>query len=255
MRQKNSKGLTIFFPYRSFHNLQFDRRVLWFFLLPPLFNILLLIGMGPLVNLWVDIIKTFLPYIDPQATIGFDTYHLPFVVNFPYIISSAGGPDAAAFSSVPVFCVILLILSIFIPDSFTPLKYFFRVFILVLLSAVAYFYFFPNMFPYNISIYSEAGLASIIAMMFISPWIFAFSYYMFSYKFTRKFILTAGLLCYFAILGPFQYLLNVYIIHTYSLLYMPVLYLYGGILINICILVSVYAYGASKEQELPKYKN
>ena len=117
-----------------------------------------------------------------------------------------------------------------------------------------YFYFSPQSFPYDIAVYTKSGFLQILALLLATPWIYCFTYYVYGYQVMSKIALTALALNYLIILAPLQYLLNAILIHQFSLLFLPVLYFFAGLLINIFSIISFYAYGISLEHRYPKYK-
>ena len=117
-----------------------------------------------------------------------------------------------------------------------------------------YFYFSPATFPYDIAVYTRSGFLQILALLLATPWIYCLTYYIYGYQVISKVALTALALNYLIILAPLQYLLNAIIIHQFSLLFLPVLYFFAGLLINIFSIISFYAYGISLEHRYPKYK-
>lgn len=52
------------------------------------------------------------------------------------------------------------------------------------------------------------------------------------------------------ILIPMQYVAHAYLIHTFSLLYMPVLFLMFGLMIDVFVFIAFYAWGMSWEGAL-----
>jgi hypothetical protein len=119
---------------------------------------------------------------------------------------------------------------------------------------ILFFWFFPGRFPYNIEQYTKTGLLQTLGLLFATPWIYGFTYYMYSYRILRKIMITSLAVVYFIILGPFQYLLNACLIHLYSPLLMPLLHLYIGLLLNIFACIGFYAYGVSLENIFKKFK-
>jgi hypothetical protein len=145
--------------------------------------------------------------------------------------------------------LVITYLTYFISDSFTPLKYLVRAFLFVVGTALFYFWVWPSSFPYDIAQYTRDGLLQILALMFATPWIFGFTYYLFGYDVFKKMFITLITLLFLSVAGAFQYLLSAYILSLGTLLFMPALYIFFG------CLIAFYAYGVSLEQVFsPKQK-
>lgn len=253
MSSKN--GINIIFPFRSFHNQTFSLNLSLFFILPILFNVLVLVNLAHITDFWGVVLNFFITKLQLNAEILQINYTL-FNVNFmiPSIDLYADLPNAEIWWSSIVISILLFIFSFFLSDAFTPLKYFLRVMVSILWIVQLFFLFYPASFPYNIRIYSLNGFMQILSLLFATPWIYAFTYYLFGYDLIKKFLITILVLSYFIVLAPFQYLLNSVIIYHYSLLFMPLLYLFAGLLLNIFSIVAFYAYGMSLIFTAPKFK-
>lgn len=254
-QQKQKKEITILFPFRAFHNQQFNVRVLTFFLLPPVFNIIIFIFMDNITNAWGQVADFFLTRMGFDHSVIYLTYtFLGKSLTLPAITLSADAPSVLSWWLILIITAILFFCSFFISDAFTPLKYLFRAVLFLIATALVYFFFWPASFPYDIELYSRTGFAQDLALLFAVPWIFGFTYYMFSYKYLKKILVTIGVLFYFIVFAPFQYLLSSYLIHVSSLLFMPALYIFFGLWTSIFAIIAFYAYGVSLEQVFPELK-
>ncbi|MGQ3887982.1 hypothetical protein ACQUW5_02985 [Legionella sp. CNM-1927-20] len=250
----NKKRISIFFPFRAFHNQDFNFKVLIFLFLPLLFNGITLYLLPYITAFWGIVFDFFLNELGFANSVLYTKYTLfNFDFILPSITLSAGSPSAILWFFTLVLILVLFLLSFLISEPFTPLKYLFRAFLFVLATSLLYFYISPAYFPYDIEIYTRVGMMQILSLLFFIPWIFALTYYLFGYKFIRKIVMTAIVLIYFIIFGPFQNLLSAYIIHKFSLLYMSVLYIFFGLLIDIFILIAFYGFALSIEPRLLKY--
>lgn len=249
------KRISIFFPFRSFHNQKFDWRVALFFILPFVFNLLILLILNKITAFWAETIKFFLSNMEIEGTILYTKYRLSDSIFYlPYLDLVADMPDAQIWWLTILITLILFVISFFLSETWTPLKYFLRIFIIILWLTLLFFLNFPVAFPYNIALYTKSGFLQIISMLFATPWIYALTYYMYGYGVFKKIGLTLFVLIYLIILAPFQYFINALIIHYYSLLFMPALFLFAGLLINVFSVIAFYAYGLSLEKLYPKYK-
>ena len=67
-----------------------------------------------------------------------------------------------------------------------------------------------------------------LILMFLVPWIFGFTYYVFNFPLHQKLALTALVLAYFALALPFQFALLTVLLWHLSLLFLPLFYLLFG---------------------------
>lgn len=252
---KEKKGISIFFPFRAFHNQEFNQRLFIFFLIPLVFNLATLFSLNIISKFWGVIINFFLTKLPFEFSVLYTKYFL-FYYSFlvPSINLAASPPDAIAWWSYLVISVVVFLLSFLISDKYTPLIYYTRTFCVMLWFILIFFFFFPARFPYEISLFTKTGFLQNISLLFATPWIYCFTYYMFGYRAKRKIIITSVTLIYFIILAPFQYMINACLIHFYSLVLMPILYVYFGLMVNIFAAVALFAYGVSLEQIYTKYK-
>jgi hypothetical protein len=249
------KGISIFFPFRSFHNQEFNQRLFVFFLIPVVFNLIILLLLKNITQFWSEVINFFLSKLSFDFNILYTQYFLfDFSFLVPSIDLSASVPDAMNWWSYIVVSVIVFLLSFLIPDKYTPLIYYIRSFIMMLWFTLIFCFFYPASFPYKIALFTKTGFLQIISLLFATPWIYCLTYYMFGYRVVRKIIISSLALIYFIILAPFQYMMSACLINLYSVALMPALYIYAGLMINIFAAVALFAYGVSLEQIYTKYK-
>lgn len=249
-----NKSISIVFPFRSFHNQQFNFRVGLFYLLPLVFNGIILFFLSQIMQGWGFLIELCLAKLKIGSVIytQYTIFHINFLL--PSIVLTASPPSSYCWWWT--FCSTLVIFgcSFWLKNSLTPLKYLLRAFLFILCCSLVYFYIHPNYFPYDIALFTKSGFLQILALLIATPWIFCFAYYNFGYRFVAKIALTALTINYLIILAPFQYLLNALLIHYCSLIIMPGLYFFFGLLTNIMAIIAFYAYGISMEYSHPKYK-
>jgi len=249
-------NLTILYPYRAFHNQEFNKKVLAFLLLPIFFNIFIFFSLDSINAGWTSFLSFYLPklgYLDVVKTSDYVIFGTVF--NVPSIDLPAMIPDGVICLWTAVISLFALTLSYVLPSWLTPLKYFMRAFIFLVWTSLLYFYLEPSSFAYDISVYTRIGFLSTIALLFITPWIFALTYYMFSYAVAKKIIVTTAMLCFLCIFAPLQYLMSAYIIESLSLLFVMPLYIFFGTLMDIFIVIAFYSYGVSLEIVWPQDKN
>lgn len=249
-----TKRVSNYFPFRAFHNQRLTWKTFSFFVLPVLFNAIILILLPHIMHFWS---KAYAFFYSHSGIYGL-VYHVKYTllhqeVMVPSLDMPADEPSLHIYQGMLLISIALFLLTFLISERSTPLKYFLRVFIVILWISLLFFYFFPGKFPYDIQLYTRSGILQITAILFAAPWIYAFTYYLFGDTYLKKILITTLTLIYFIILAPCQYFLNAAIIHIYSLGLMPVLHLYLGLLLNVFACIGFYSYGVSLEGVYPKW--
>lgn len=241
--------VSIIGPGRAFRHKQFSPKLLLFFLIPFLFNLFSLLSLSTIFKYWQLIFDFFLAKLGIlSATTSLDNFHIHrynFFLPYPDLI--APPPDLVTWS-ITLFAVLIISFSLkLITDNYFPLKYILIAILFVQITSLFYFYLFPASFPQELSNFAKHGLYQIILLIFLTPWLFAFTYYIVTYTVLKKILITLMTLCFFSIAAPFQYMLTSYIIAKFSLLFMPIIYIFFGVLPDILIIICFYAYGMSLE--------
>ncbi len=246
--------MVITFPFRSFHNQNFNIKVCLFFFLPILFNWAIIASLNHIMQFWGYIIQYGLTTLTTKGSVAYIQYSI-FHVNFfvPSMVLSAEIPSTQISWNTLFLTIVFFLLSFLMKESYTPVKYYVRAFIIIMWCTLVYFYFEPSSFPYDIALYTKSGFLQILALLLATPWIYCLTYYVYGYRLISKIALTALVLNYLIILAPFQYLLNAILIHQLSLILMPALFFFAGLLMNILSIVAFYAYGISMAHRYPKY--
>jgi hypothetical protein len=240
-------GHSVILPHRAFAQLQLARLPFlraaglaaaalftWSLLLPRV------------MQLWIAILHFWAMRLGLNVDLGFVKYHgLWMHFNLPFL---------RAVDTVPVnrtlvfFCLVLgagLLLSIKIPEKLLPVRYLARAVILVQATGVSYFFVRPNAFPHNTTDYSLTLIKSSLAFVTLVPVILALTYYIFNFGVIRKCALTVLIMLHLVIFVPHQYVLTVYLLQTFSLVVMPVLYQFCGVLLNVTVFIGLYSWGMS----------
>lgn len=211
-------------------------------LLPLLFDMALWYYAEALTTFWA---QTFQFWIDQLQLAGrvlyTDTGLFGQSLYVPYPDLPAALPSQEAVMTNLIACVLLLLLADFIPARFMPAVYLLRAALVIQASSSIYFILHPYQPPYEMGDYLSALLAVGIYLMFLCAPLLATIYYIFDLPFWRKAVATALTLTYFAVALPFQYLLHAIIISSGSMLFMPVLYILLGALLNTFMFVCCYA--------------
>lgn len=173
------------------------------------------------------------------------------VFQVPYLELPAGVPSATVWWSAVAGTVLVILASFALPASYTPLIYFARVAAMIHASALFYFAVRPGTFPYNLADYSAGMMEVGDILIAIVPVLFGLIYYIFDFSLARKIGLTVMTMLHLAIFVPLQYALQGYVIHHFSLLYMPLLFFVFGFVLDIMVVIAFYAWGMSWKSRTP----
>lgn len=84
-----------------------------------------------------------------------------------------------------------------------------------------------------------------VALVTLVPAVHGLTFYLVDLPATRKAGLTLLTMAHLAVLIPLQYTAHVYVVHRASLLFLPVLAVFGGMLVQVLVFVAWYGWGMS----------
>lgn len=131
-------------------------------------------------------------------------------------------------------------------DRLTALKYLARSICAVQASAVAVFAFVPAMFPHTAGSHLGAMLQSGYSLMLVIPVVLAFGYVTLDVPLPHKLLGPAAVLAFFLVEVPHKAVLHMLILQHFSLLFMPVLYLFFGLLFDVMLFIALYSWMVSE---------
>ena len=138
------------------------------------------------------------------------------------------------------------LLSGFFSDRFYPLRTTLRALSLIHLSACLFFIWAPASFPYSISKHLQALMDLGYGFMWVIPPMLALGWGLLRVPIWQKILAPCGVLAYFALMLPHKLLLQAWLLEQLSILFMPVLFLCFGNLLDLWIFVALYAWLASE---------
>ena len=141
------------------------------------------------------------------------------------------------FTTVAIYAI-----SYFFSDHYFPLKIMVRALCLIQVTSVLYFFAFPASFPYTVTSHTTSLLKiGFYYMMAIAPML-AIGLGILKIPATQRIAAILAVLGYFAIMLPHKALLHALILESTSVLFMPILFLCFGSLIDLMIFISLYAW-------------
>ncbi|MEX2164734.1 MAG: hypothetical protein WD823_10895 [Sulfuricaulis sp.] len=166
-------------------------------------------------------------------------------IEVPYLDITAGVPDSGAWWMALLLTTLTVLISFIIPRRQMPVIYLLRALAFIQTCSLAYFAINPAYFPYTVSDYQSGMLMAGLFVISLVPVLLGATYYIFDFGLPKKLLLTVITMFYLGILIPMQYLVHVYLIQQYSMLFMPVLFFFFGLPLDIFVFIAFYAWGMS----------
>ncbi len=242
-RQTGVKGTRIL-KHRALRNMPLSSVALQTAILLPLFvDVLLWLNFDTIAAFWSDIITYWMSKID----VGYGVAHMDMrvlgrVIAIPYPDVPTILPTHKLVLSNLMGVLVLGLLSFFIPRVNMPMIYLVRASLVIHTTAIIYFLLSPNYFPYDMGSYIAGMLALAQYLIFLIPPLLGLIYYVLDFPLWRKLVVTVLTLGFFILMFPFQYMLYSIILASWTILFMPLLYIMFGPLLNTLMFVSWYSW-------------
>ncbi len=210
--------------------------------LPVFFDALLWTHLDTITQLWGRWFGFWIGHLQPDAHVAYaSTAFLGRQLDVPYPDLMAALPSKAAVQINLIAALLILLPTGLISKKYLPVTYLLRAAILIQISSSVYFMLRPDHLPYAMGSYVSGMLSLGLYLMLLTSPLLALIYYIFDFPVWRKFMVTATMIGYFLLVLPMQYMLHALIMSKGSMLFMPLLYLLFGALLNILMFVSCYA--------------
>ncbi len=135
-------------------------------------------------------------------------------------------------------------------DRQVPLKYLVRMLCVVQASALLFFMFVPTNFPYSMTGHLASMLNAGFYLMLGIPPLLALGWGVLRVPLHQKLLYPALMLLYFTLMLPHKALLHAVVVLHFSALYMPLLYLCFGAVLDLMVFVALYSWLASRAPPL-----
>ncbi len=234
-------------PHRAIHHFVFPHsRLIEMLLLPLIFTLAAMPILEKFVSGWMALIEFWLDKLEITANVSLKLYELLGIdVMLPHLVIPTGSPDQAAFHLVVVNTAIALLVSFILPNRMLPLKYIIRVLVFIQATALLFFAFMSDQFPYTLTSHLDNIMIACVYLMLIVPWVHMVVYYIFDFSFLNKVLLTFYTLLFLAVFLPFLLVMHAYLIVHFSLLVLPVLYFAFGLFLLIMACIAFYGWAMS----------
>jgi len=254
MRVRGVRGGLII-PHRSMVGLPWTALRLLTTLLLSLGGALLLYAAIPGIGrLWQEIFERARDFLGLDAPLGDQLWSLPGGLEFtlPVLAVLTPPPGEAALRIATVASVLVFAVSFLLPVRFTPLRYFLRLLCVVQATAILFFAFSADPFPYRLQDHVFVLLSAGLVVMGLVPLVLGLTLHVFDLAFWKKLLLTLAILAHLALFVPLQVLVHVWLVMHGSALVMPVLFLVFGLLLDVLVFVSFYGWALSWPGELER---
>lgn len=213
-----------------------------------------LYGAAPWVAvLWAHVFAFWRDALGLPARVVLTRYHGAFdlTLAIPHLDLSSGDPGLTLWLLTAAAALALFAVSFALPPRFTPAAYYLRAVIFIQATALAYFLLFPGAFPYTLDGYLKGMTATSFFVLSLVPLVLGFTYYLLDFSLPRKIALTLLTMGHLTIFIPLKYTLQACLLHYGSMLFMPVLYLIFGLLLDVLVFIALYGWGMSWRARRP----
>ena len=234
--------------HRALAQIEFPRsRWLHVTLLPALLFAALLGATDALLRAWAGALNGGMAALGLHGVVAVQPLSWERLLERQLVVADvpAAAPTSEQLLVGALLVAVLWLASMVIRAERTPLRYALRALLLCEGAALVFFGPLEGVLPYTLGDHIAPGIIIGWVFMLLVPWLHAASYNIFGFGLWRKLVLTLLTLVALALLVPLQYLFHIAVIQPYSLLHLPVLYLFAGVLLEVLVFVSLYAWAMS----------
>ncbi|MEM7469292.1 MAG: hypothetical protein AAF387_20740 [Pseudomonadota bacterium] len=205
-------------------------------------------GLESVLSIWRQIFAFALPLVNPEATISLQKIFVFGLIQaeipIPEIVSALPN-EQRIIGTIFITIACMAFAFLFLRRRALPLGYFIWAVGLLQLLSCLFFFLAPSRFGHTPASHITDGLSYVLNLVFIAPIILAFTYFVFDFQLWRKSLGTAFILSALILVAPMQYLLHIAALEQGSLLIMPGLYIFFGLLFDIAVFIAVYSWCVS----------
>ena len=215
-------------------------------LLPLVLTAVFLYGYDTLLAGWESVLRFGIGRLSIAGSVERVTVPL---LGFPLQVLTVNlnswYPDPFLWWTTAAVVAAVTLVSFYLPEWALPIAYVLRAACVVQAISLLVFFLWPASFPYDAPRHLRDCFALGVAMIGVVPWVHALTYYVFDVGVLRKFALSAYSMLFLACYLPVKILVHAYILDRLSILFMPILFLFLGVTIDVFVLIAFYAWGMS----------
>ncbi len=251
-RRGNSGGIIT--PHRAFTTLPYRRTALAAIATIPIAISLIWLFLNSVIaEFWWRVLERGRVLLDLGGHTGMAVFvwtdHVQFGIPFIDIPIAASSPGQ--WLATALITAFMLLGAAVLRGRYTPLGYLLRAIAFLQFTALVYFAFIPARFPYRLLDYTLSGLAAGYGLIAGIPLLFGFIFFIFRISLWRKVALTVVAMVHLTILLPLQQLVHVWLMSRLSLIMMPALYFFFGLLLEVMLVIALYGWGMSWDGSVP----
>ena len=214
--------------------------------LPAIFATIMFLLLDPLMDAW----RTFFMFVqrplDLSGVVATRVVDLGIAATaVPFFTATAGWPTETQLEWGWLVMLLLALAGSTLRGRLTPFAYLFRALAVLQLTAQLYFTFASPPFSYSLPEYINGLLVCGVVILLLAPFLVAFTFHIFDFQLWQKCAMAILLLGHLAVLLPLQATVHTWLIHRFSLLAMPMLFLVFGVLLDVFVYVALYGWGMS----------
>ena len=165
----------------------------------------------------------------------------------PWLELSATTPSFWQSWANALAALLLLLLSFVISPERMPARYALRLVGIIQACSCLYFVLMPAAFSHSLPDYFHTCLKFVLLLLFLVPWIHALTFYILDKPNWHKVLLTLLSLTYIYLEAPLHYFAAALLLHFGSLLFMPLLFILGSLMVEVLLLIALYGWVMSWE--------
>jgi hypothetical protein len=214
----------------------------------------LLAALPYIGRFWQEVFERVRDFLGIHAPLGDQILSLPggFSFTLPLLAVATPLPDSLVLWIAGIVCAVVFVASFALPERFIPLRYLLRFLVVLQGSAILFFAVSRDPFPYRLQDHVFILLTAGLVVMGLVPLLLGLTLHLFDLAFWKKLLLTLAILVHLAVWLPLQALVHLWLILHGTALVMPVLFLIGGLLLDVLIFVGFYGWALSWRGELER---
>lgn len=217
--------------------------------IPLLFNLLLLAFLPQTLALWRFVTQSSIEVTGVPAQLSsleILNGQIPGLW-LPWLDLPASVPSFWQWWGNGLAGLLLLSLSFLISPENMPMRYLLRLFVIIHGCSCVYFALLPAAFNHSLPEYHSSCLTFVLTLLFLMPWVHALTFHVLEKPLWHKFALTGVSLAYLLLEAPLHYFAAALVLHYGSLLFMPLLFILGSLMMEVMMMIALYAWAMSWE--------
>jgi hypothetical protein len=235
-------------PHRAFRRIADRKRISWSAVaLVALLTASIIVLLPAISLLWQKLLALIVDAVGMAGRIGLDRRSvLPFVhVDVPYIVGTSRLPGRGLLQLTIAGYLAMLVVSLLLPRKHLPLIYMLRLALIILGVSLIYFAVWGERFPYTLERYTLDMLTVGLSIISLLPVLYGLTYFVFDFGVARKLFIVAITTLHLVIFIPIQFALHAAIVEAATLLFLPLLFMMFGLLLDVSVVIAFYGWAMS----------